>query len=220
MSKYFALSAASIWLLVSCTPKTYTDPIDPEKPASQEVKTRTQPSEHSQPTTRVVIKETDTKSRDDPRISRSRGVEGGVVLLWPRIIPGSDFELLEPQAAGLQARLRQMIVQTLPDAPIDTRPSPERVCPKAGCVGISVGVLLLHQEYGCAAIALIGEPGPTPIRLVHWAGRLRVKAERIPFRDYPESYITITDFVPCDQLLNVLNERELDVRNAIREAAL
>jgi len=150
-------------------------------------------------------------------VSRSRGVEGGVVLLWPRVIPRSDTVAMRPQAATLQRRLRTIIAETLPGRPVDVRPEPERVCTQSGCLGSRVGVLLIHRGGGCAAVALVGTPGRSMTRLVPWAGDIGLKSRQIRFRDYPESSVIVDDLVPCGELLRHIDEREPEVRRAIHD---
>ena len=70
-----------------------------------------------------------------PEISRSGGVTGGVVLLWPRVIPRSEDPQTDQDAAFVQGQLRAAIARALPGRPVDVRPNPERVCPRAGCAG-------------------------------------------------------------------------------------
>jgi len=150
-------------------------------------------------------------------VSTSRGVERGVVLLWPRVIPANGAAALHGQAASLRSALRQMMDRALPGRSVDVRPEPQRVCPTAGCRAISVGVLLVHESRGCAAIALIGPPGQTMQRLVPWVGAVKLKATMIPFRELPESSVAIEDFVPCANLATELAARSSDVERAMAE---
>ncbi len=152
-----------------------------------------------------------------PRISRSVGEEGGVVVLWPRIIPSSKDPAILELASALQGRLSATVRRTAPNKPVDVRPQPERVCPKAGCKALSAGVLLLHQQGGCAAVALVGQPGASDVQLIPWGGKVTPKKNPIPFRDYPESNVTISDFVPCDQLIDSLFGQEAAVEAALRQ---
>ena len=155
-------------------------------------------------------------SEDAPQISRSRGAEGGVVLLWPRIIPGSAAGESRALAAAVQARLRDMVEEALPGRAIDVRPDPERVCPQGGCEGLSVGALLLREDNGCAVVALIGGPGRAPTRMVPLAGRVRLHTPFVPFREPPESHVTITDFGPCSSLLDDFSAHRGEVEAALR----
>jgi len=160
---------------------------------------------------------------DAPEISRSVGAEGGIVLLWPRIV-GERSRGAQPDAetralAGrLQARLGELVGRALPNRPVDVRPEPERVCPRGGCKGASVGVLLARAgSGGCAAVALVSGPGPTAARLVPWIGRIELTANVVPFRAPPESAIEVQDYVRCAKLLDD-RSRDADVEKAIAGA--
>ena len=93
------------------------------------------------------------------------------------------------------------------------------VCPQAGCLGVSVGVLLLHNGQGCAAVALVGGPGRSAVRLIPWVGELSIKRDRVLFRAPPESEVSIRDFVPCVDLGASLAAEEETVAAAIIQAA-
>jgi hypothetical protein len=134
-------------------------------------------------------------------VSTSGGVKGGAVVLWPRVIPSSQADALKPIAAQLQDQMEKLVKQTLPNAPIDKRPAPQRVCPQGGCEGLGVGVLLIHNQNGCAALGLLSSPGRTIISIHPWAGEVELKQTRVEFREPPESQVIVKDFVPCDQLL-------------------
>jgi len=150
-------------------------------------------------------------------VSHSRGEAGGIVLLWPRVFPSELTGEMRPQATALQARLRAFIERELPGRPLDIRPEPERVCPANGCLGTSIGVLLVRVKDGCAAVLQVGRPGRSPARQEVWAGVMSI-ALQVPFREPPESYVTVSDFVPCDALLATSKEREASVIEAIRDA--
>ncbi|MBN2495136.1 MAG: hypothetical protein JXR96_11130 [Deltaproteobacteria bacterium] len=153
---------------------------------------------------------------DPPTISRSRGVAGGVVVLWPRIVPGSASAESRDIARALQARLRALVARELPGRPIDSRPEPERVCPQAGCEAFSAGALLIRRGQGCAVVALLSPPGPSAARLVRWAGELRLKQQSVAFRKPPESHVTVTDFASCAELASELDANAERVERALR----
>jgi len=154
-------------------------------------------------------------------VSASRGQEGGVVVLWPRVIPSNMLDALRPQATGLQQRLREIVTHTVPGKPMDARPEPERVCPKAGCLAMSVGVLLATSGGGgCAAVAFVGRPGGTDLELIPWAGDVTLKQSRIGFRDAPESFVIIEDYESCDGLLTKLDKRAAMIEEAVRRNAV
>lgn len=150
-----------------------------------------------------------------PEISKSRGEPGGIVLLYPRIIPSSERERLRVPAKALQDRLHTMLKEAYPDRPIDVRPEPERVCMKTGCLAASVGVLIAVKDDNCVAVAIVSDPGKSPQRLMPWAG-LVTTALQVPFREPPESSLTIHEFVECDALPEATLEREERVKEALR----
>ena len=138
-------------------------------------------------------------------VSRSRGRGGGVVVLWPRIVPETEDPEVLALAARLQLRVQEAVAVGVVPNRIDVRPSPVRVCPMHGCRASSVGLLLGHQDGGCVAVAVVGPPGALPQRLVPLAGRVKMDADGLPFRDAPEGRVVITEFVPCGEL-----EQQLD----------
>jgi len=152
-----------------------------------------------------------------PEISRSRGEPGGIVLLWPRIIPRTEGERLRGPAKALQDRLKAMLEEAFPDRPIDVRPEGERVCMKTGCLAASVGVLIAVKDDNCVAVTLVSEPGRSPQKLTPWAGRVTT-ALSVPFREPPESSVRIDEFVECDLLPEATVEREQQVKDAVRQA--
>lgn len=155
-----------------------------------------------------------------PEISHSKGVAGGVVVLWPRIIPSAIAAENQQYAAAVQQKVKQLVEKALPGRPIDVRPSPERVCPKAGCDGMSVGVLFTRQNQSCIAVALINGPGVSQTKMVPWAGEIQFKgSDTIQFRDPPENFVTIKDFSLCDQLVAEMGKADSFVEAAVRAAA-
>jgi hypothetical protein len=161
---------------------------------------------------------------DAPEISRSVGAEGGVVVLWPRIVrtkgnSGPVDDETRDIAAKLQKRLEEVAAKALPGAPTDVRPEPERVCPRQGCKAISVGVLLTRAQGACAAMALVSAPGASPAKIVPWAGRVNVQQDTVAFRDPPETQVRVEDYVSCAKLIDELGSREAEVAAAIRAVA-
>jgi len=156
---------------------------------------------------------------DSPQISRSVGEPGGVVVFWPRIIPASDAPLTKQAAAQVQATLKQWVAETLADRPMDVRPEPERVCPQAGCKAMTVGALLVHSGDACAVVGLISGPGRSHAHMIPWAGKVDLKKPTVPFREFPESQITIRDFQRCSALLEPLQSGEEGVKAAILAAS-
>jgi hypothetical protein len=152
-----------------------------------------------------------------PEVSHSRGVDGGVVLLWPRVVPKSDTALMRGPAKALQDRLKGMLEQAFPGRPIDVRPEPERVCPLTGCLGSSVGVLIGVKAGHCIAVVLVSPPGQSDQLLMPWAGVVTTRMQ-VPFREPPETGMQIQEMVPCDQLPTATLEREDRVKEAVRIA--
>jgi hypothetical protein len=156
---------------------------------------------------------------DAPEISRSPGRVGGVVVLWPRIVPATEDPGLQELAVTLQQRLRAIAEKAKPGALIDVRPSPQRACPiEAGCKGVSIGVLLAHDQGGCAAVATVAPAGTAPSTLVPWAGSVKLLSFETPFRDAPEKRVSIADFSSCDDLATELEASTDAIVEAIRSS--
>ena len=151
---------------------------------------------------------------EDPRVSRSAGEAGGVVVLFPRVMGLPDQE-----AAALQAHMVEVAQRVFPNRPLDIRPDPERVCPRDGCLGPSLGALLVTQNGTCAAIAVVGNPGRGEHALIRWSGRLTVRDRVIPFRDPPESHVTLQEATPCEGMGAELGVDDYAVEEALRRAA-
>jgi hypothetical protein len=154
----------------------------------------------------------------DPRVSTSAGEEGGVVVLWPRVVPGDGAEALVGQAAMVQERLRGAVEKALPGVAVDVRPSPERACPVRGCKGLAVGAVLAHAGRGCAVAATVSQPGQSPVLIVPWTSTVAIRSAVIQFRDPPESQLVVRDYIPCDGLGDDLGARDAAVESAITEA--
>jgi len=155
---------------------------------------------------------------DDPVVSRTRGKPGGWVVLWPRIVPESNDAQLIDLAKKLQQRLSTMATRTISDKKFSVRPHPERVCPQAGCKAVSISVMLGHQDGGCVAVAMLGDPGNEEYTsLIPWAGTVELRSTSIAFRQPPEDKLSVKEFVPCDELLNFLDNTA--VENAIASMA-
>jgi hypothetical protein len=159
------------------------------------------------------------ESLEERHVSKSAGAVGGVTLLWPRIIPRDIVDENRDLAAALQQRMKGIVEKHLPGRPIDFRPEPERVCPKTGCAGVSVGLLLSRQGQGCLVLALISRPGVAPTRIVPWVGKVQLRADTVGFREWPESQITVADYIPCNSLLTTMDSQEANVAAALQAAA-
>ncbi|MCA9515149.1 MAG: hypothetical protein KC635_09425 [Myxococcales bacterium] len=150
-------------------------------------------------------------------VSKTRGPEGGIVVLWPRVVPKERTVELRPQATALQARLVSLVREAFPGREVEVRPEPERVCPWNGCASPAVGVLIVTDSQGCAAVVQVSKAGRAPARQMVWGGILSSALE-VPFREPPESHVTVQDFVPCGELTETTKEREGSVKMAIEQA--
>ncbi len=159
------------------------------------------------------------ESMEERHVSKSAGAAGGVTLLWPRIIPREIVDENRDLAAALQQRMKSIIEKHLPGRTIDFRPEPERVCPKTGCAGVSVGLLLSRQGQGCLVLALVSKPGASPTKIVPWVGKVTLRSDTVGFREWPESQITVGDYVPCNSLLTTMDAQEAAVADALKAAA-
>jgi hypothetical protein len=154
----------------------------------------------------------------DPRISTSAGKTGGVVVLWPRVVPGEGVDWLREHVVVVQKRLRQLAERVYENTPIDMRPEPQRTCPKQGCAGVAVGALVLWSGNGCAVLALVSPPGQEPTSIIPWSGKVALKKQSVAFRSPPEDQVTTEDMVPCDEITETLDQLEPEVEKAIRAA--
>ncbi len=141
-----------------------------------------------------------------------------MTILWPRIIPRDIVEENRDLAAALQQQMRGLVEKHLPGRQVDFRPEPERVCPKTGCDGVSVGLLLSRQGQGCLALALISRPGMSPTSIIPWVGKVQLRSDTVGFREWPESQITVADYVPCTSLLTTMDAQEPAVAAALKAA--
>lgn len=161
-------------------------------------------------------------SKDDPRyhspeVSKDPGQAGGVVVLWPRIIPSAIADQNAATASSIQQHMQQIAGRALPGRPINVRPNPERVCPKGGCAAPSLNVFFTRQANACVAVALVAGAGEVNTRLVPWAGEVVFKGgDSVPFRQPPENQVTIKDYVPCDALMTEMAKQDAAVEAALR----
>jgi len=141
-----------------------------------------------------------------------------LTVLWPRVIPSAQSEATAELARAAQQQLLETARRALPKrTQHDVRPKGERSCPDAGCPGGSVGVLILREGAGCAAVALVGVPGRGHIRLAAWAGQLELKKYEVEFRDPPESQVKIKDYVKCTDLIAEMSKPNIDVERAMQD---
>jgi hypothetical protein len=187
-------------MLCGCGPKTEAEtPTDEPAPGSDEPGPKT------------------AGDRDAPEISRSLGEKGGIVVFWPRVIPRSGDPEIKALAGKLQERLRDIAGKN--GGTVDVRPEPERVCPEDGCNASTLGALLVHKDGGCTVLGLVSGSGQAPVRIIPWAGLVKLKKDSVPFRDLPENEVTVRDAVPCKDLIDKLGEKEADVAAALKETA-
>ncbi len=140
-----------------------------------------------------------------PEVSASRGRRDGVTVLWSRVVPATEDPTITAVALGVQEAAESAAAGFATPGRVDRRPAPERVCPREGCRSVSVSVWIGHQGGGCAAVAVIGPPGPTPQRLVPLAGAVDLAGPEIPYRERPEDHVVVREFVPCAGLRTALD---------------
>ncbi len=187
-------------------------PAPAAKPAGPATTPATTPTDSTLP----LVAEPETT--EEKHISKSLGEAGGLLIFWPRIIPRDIVEQNHELAAALQRHTRTVVQRNLPGHSLDIRPEPERVCPQGGCKAPSIGILLSRKQQGCLVLALIAKPGESATKIVPWAGEVRLKADTVAFREYPEMQITVADYVPCTSLLSKMDENEAVVIRALKEA--
>ncbi|MBW2460928.1 MAG: hypothetical protein JRH11_04730 [Deltaproteobacteria bacterium] len=154
----------------------------------------------------------------DPRVSSSAGEEGGVVVLWPRVVTSAGASAVF-EASEVQAALRSIAERVFEGAPIDVRPDPQRTCPQSGCAGVAIGAVVLKSSSACAVVATVSRPGPTDAHLVAWVAEVELQNHHVPFREPPESHIRVVDFLPCAELATSLAANEPAVEELLRQTA-
>ena len=153
--------------------------------------------------------------RTAPEISTDPGVPEGVVVLWPRVVPGGREAVARAAGWQVQRALSRLSTEVAPTRAMSVRPEPQRVCPRGGCAGPRIGALIIREKKACAVVATVGGPGETPLALVPWVGSVHLNAAEIPFRAPPESWVGVRDFVPCDRLAEPLEVGAPAVRLAL-----
>jgi len=201
-------------ILMSCAPTTVDAP-PPTQPSLAATSAANAP-----PRPAVAPAPAAAESLEERHVSKSPGTAGGVTILWPRIIPRDIVDDNRGLGAALQQQMRVLVEKHLPGRAIDFRPEPERVCPKSGCVGVSVGLLLSRQGQGCLVLALVSRPGVSPTRIVPWVGKVQLRADSVGFREWPESQITVADYIPCTSLLTTMDAQEAAIADALKAAAM
>ena len=202
--------------LFACTPVTTDAPASqPPGPTSSPQLAATAapapaPTPAPQPTPETL---------EERHVSKEAGTPGGVTVLWPRIVPRQIVDDNRGLASALQQQMRRIVEKHLPGRAIDFRPEPERVCPKTGCAGVSVGLLLSREQQGCLVLALISRPGTSPTKIIPWVGKVVLTRDTVDFREWPESQITVADYVPCTSLLTTMDAQEPAIAAALQAAA-
>ena len=140
-------------------------------------------------------------------------------MLWTRVIPRTEDAAILAVAADVQARVAEAVAKALPGRPTDRRPAPERVCGRAGCLGVAASALLVHRNGGCAVVFLASRAGPSEMRLVPWGGAVTTSSPTVPFREPPEGVVRVTDFLKCADIGARLAEPALAVDEALKAAA-
>lgn len=154
----------------------------------------------------------------DPHISRSPGFPGAIVVLYPRIVPGTREAELAPVAIGVQQRLADLVTRALPGRKLDIRPAPERACPQAGCVVPAVGAVLASIQTGCSVVVTLAPEGRSDTQLRPWAGEVELRPGTVPFREPPESFVNVKDMAVCADLATAGAARDADIIAALRAA--
>jgi hypothetical protein len=159
-------------------------------------------------------------NEDGPEISRGVGVQGGIVIMWPRIARSASDSDGVDLAGRVQRRLRAIAEKAVPGAAIDVRPQPERVCPRPkGCLAAAVGAIIRQRGQACAVVALVSGGGASPQKIIQWAGSIKADVVTVAFREPAEPHVKITDYVPCSKIDETLAAHEDDIAAAIRAAA-
>lgn len=164
-------------------------------------------------------------SGDGPEISKHRGKKDGVIVLWPRVVPGDPQAEVPPEIPGIAAqvhqKLGQLAARVSDENRLVIRPEPERVCPQRGCRAVSLGAVLGFHEGGCFAVGLVGLPDGGQVRMVPWAGDVLASQRHVAHREAPESRLMVQEFVPCERLVASLEDAALEraLQAAIAEDA-
>lgn len=151
---------------------------------------------------------------DGPEISRSLGKTGGVVVLWPRTPEKAPASV--EQLAKVQIALASVAESVITE--VDVRPAPERACPRTkGCRAASITAVVAATDGGCALVAMVSAPGKSSGTLVPWIGEFRLKETSVPFRESPESRVSVLDFGMCEEFDVALGEGREKLATALRK---
>jgi hypothetical protein len=146
-------------------------------------------------------------------------VTEGVLVLWPRMVPREAGPEARDTAQAIQRRLRRLAEEALPGRPVDVRPEPERVCPRAGCNSPTLGAVFARVNNGCVVVASVSAPGTAPARLIPWVGAVRLRQTEVPFREPQEGSVTITDAARCTEVVGALESAPAELLEALRGVA-
>lgn len=158
--------------------------------------------------------------RDAPEISRSAGEVGGIVVMWPRIIPRLETETSRELALAIQTHLAGLAAKALPGRAVDIRPEPERVCRRAGCRATTVGAVLVRKAGNCILVGLVSAPGQSAQRQLPWVGKVKLKRPETPFREPPESDLKLVDYAACAAIPTALADADEELIAAMRTASV
>jgi hypothetical protein len=154
-------------------------------------------------------------SKDPPNIARSKGHRGGLIVLWPRVVPASAAAANHEVVAKVQERLVLLAKRVAGARHIDMRPEPETTCPPDGCDASSISALVYAGDGACALVALIGGPKKAPVNVMQWVGREDIASPTAGFGDAPESLVKVKQFVGCDELLKGHDNEDSALARAI-----
>lgn len=158
-------------------------------------------------------------TQSSPEISKSVGQEGAVVVLWPRLVPRTEEADLKEIASLAESRLGVLASEL--GVEVEKRPEPERACPRpAGCRAVALSAVVTKKQSGCAIVATVAKPGASPTTLVPWVGKVELARPTVPFREPPESEITVTEFASCEELRAALTSNAAPADEAAIRAAI
>lgn len=159
--------------------------------------------------------ETSPEVGRDVRVSQSRGLQGGVVVLWPHVVPRkAERSVLAERVQGTLSTITRELV--VPQA-TDVRPAPEQRCEEEGCIASSVGAVVLRQDGECAVVATIAHPGTSEVFLLPVHGKVQLREQYVPFGQSPESSIVVRDYEDCGKIHRSFVRSRNSIKEAIRQ---
>lgn len=154
-------------------------------------------------------------TRAGPEVVPLPAEAAGITVLWPRRSPDRSDPVSRAAAWQVQQRLADLARRSGRAAVV--APEPQRVCPVEGCPSPSLGAVVLRAGRSCAVVALVGEPGQGGTHLVPWVGQVELTSARVPFREPPESSVSVRDYWPCDALREPLINGQAQVEAALKQ---